>query len=216
MVNNYEKYLKSCRYGSVVLLFSQTVTKPSEVTFVNNKVDDVRGVLNSLEGFAREATLETFPVSLIALGALKQRDPDLAKVIFEVAMVGPMKRVMEDRGCGNFEWYEETLSRFRQESLETLYHQLHFRFAEALLGDLFENGKQQMESREDPVKVGDEFTPGAIVLLRSCALEVKFTLTAVAPEQERQVTLCLASALVPPQLNPCYTTSETSLSLSLS
>ena len=159
----------------------------------------LRGLLSTMRGFVQEAVDKIFPASAITFETLRKENPELAKVIFNEAVIHPAKDALRDYpSVEAFRLLDDMEERIRQESITNLYYEIEVIVASRLLWGIFEREKPGLEkfgmgsARDD----SGTLTGSGWYLADIIAQNVAEALARLAGVREHRVQLMLTAALV--------------------
>lgn len=155
------------------------------------------GIMRHIQEFCEQAVESTFPASAVALDALRGTNPELAKQIFEEAVIEPARSLLQMYKEKDAEQLlAEILSMFRQSDMTLLYQKVDTIVASRLLWCIYKAGEDGVEQLFDEPAVKDgQITGGGIDLLRFAASDVNHAVARMAAQRERRAIIGMATAI---------------------
>lgn len=154
--------------------------------------DPLEGLFEKLSSLVLNELLGTVPSSLVALGAVRRTNPDLAKRIFVEGFLAPSRALLADSASALL-YLEELESRFRQDEMIAIYHD----WETIVMADLMRSGYQELLAQTEGRVLDEnrELTSTGKMFLNSLVDHVREQLSFVVVSSERLVPLLLATSI---------------------
>lgn len=154
--------------------------------------DPLEGLFEKLSSLVLNELLGTVPSSLVALGAVRRTNPDLAKRIFVESFLASSRVFLADSASALL-YLEELESRFRQDEIIAIYHD----WETLVMADLMRSGYQELLAQTEGRVLDEkqELTPVGKMFFNSLVGHVREQLSFVIVSSERLVPLLLAASI---------------------
>lgn len=157
-----------------------------------NTHDPLEGLFEKLRLLVLNELLGNVPSSLVAIGAIKRTDPDLARRIFIESFIAPSRLLLTDSASA-LVYLDEIETRFRQDDVIVMWHD----WETLLMADLLRSGYQELLTRTEGRILDEkrELTPTGKQFFNNLVEDVRARLSLVVVSSERLVPLLLAASI---------------------
>ncbi len=154
--------------------------------------DPLEGLFEKLHSLVLNELLGNVPSSLVAIGAVRRTNPELAKRIFVEGFLAPSRALLADSASALL-YLEELESRFRQDEMIAIYRD----WETLVMADLIRSGYQGLiaETEERVLDENRELTSMGKMFFNSLVDKVQERLSLIVVSCERLVLLLLAASI---------------------